>query len=152
MESLSWAEGAAIRRGGYVCECVCRRTEIACRRETECFISLDSRELGGVTPNCCSKGKLKCERHSHTAGASAEHSWHDSLLTNNPNFIQPAWPAEWLQCVEFTLWGGQCPARSSSLSLSVWGGTVRKPLISSAGQFGYLTSSIAAWNSDLFLP
>lgn len=55
---------------------------------------------------CCWRGEIKCERHSHTGGASTEHSWHYSLLTNNPNFIQWAGPAEWLLCVEFTHWRG----------------------------------------------
>lgn len=100
-------------------------------RNSICYFTSEFRELEGVKadPNCCWRSEIKVwGTVAHTGGASTEHSWHYSLLTNNPNFIQWAGPTEWLQCVEFTHWGGQRPAQSSTLSLSkhyhVWGGAV----------------------------
>lgn len=115
--------------GGGWCVCVCRGTKIAFGRKIDSVISLQ----GAWGCHRRSKRLLEMQNKvgetlAHAGGASAEHSWHYSRPTNNPNFIQCAGPTEWLQCIGFTHWGGPCQAQSFTPSPSkhynIWGGTV----------------------------
>lgn len=84
-----------------------------------------------------SSESTRCLRRckQQTLGHRAKHSWHYNPLTNNPNFILWAGPSEWLQCAEFTHWGGPWLAPSSTLSRSentdVWGNDCQLILSSS---------------------